>query len=327
MTTRRRFFFHAELCQRLVAANHHAASRCFAASARAAQFNRLARYHRRRCLPVVHRVCVHHPGHRLLARAHIRRGNIALRPKPIDQLGGIAPRQTLQFAARHLARITDNSALRPAKRNIHHRTLPRHPRRQRAHFIQRNVRRKSNSALARSAHRRMKHAIPGENLQVAVVQSHRNVQRDLLARIFQIPVNSLLQTQLLRRYLKTRFRVLVDIHLFRAGSCDMRDSPYSLHTPAQAYGFAGFNIPVFKIVDCKAQTVEFGGLPTRRACHLAGKAVYEAIQPPRKPPPITVWKLFAHPARRALSASKIVPSRFLVPSTTPTASNRRSTLQ
>ena len=211
----RRFFFHAELCQRLVPANHHAASRRFAASARAAQFNRLAGYDRRRRLPMMHRVRIHHPGHRLLARAHIRRGNIALRPKPIDQFGGIAPRQTFQLAARHLARIADNSALSSAKRNIHHRTLPRHPRRQRAHFVQRNVRRKSNSALSRSAHRRMKHAVPGENLQVAVVQSHRNVERDFLARIFQIPVYSLLQTQLLRRYLKTRFGVLVDIHLFR----------------------------------------------------------------------------------------------------------------
>src|SRR5256885_2012009 len=80
----------------------------------------------------------------------------------------------------------------------------------------------------------------------------------------------------------------------------MRDSPYSLHTPARACGFAGFNIPIFKIIDCKAQTVEFGGLPTRRACHLAGKAVYEAIPPPRKPPPITVWKLLRIP-RAALS--------------------------
>src|SRR6267154_19377 len=78
----------------------------------------------------------------------------------------------------------------------------------------------------------------------------------------------------------------------------MRDSPYLFHTPAFVSGFAGFKIPVFKIIDCKAQTVEFAGLPTRRTCHLAGKAVYEAIPPPRKPPPITVWKLLrvARPA-------------------------------
>src|SRR2546423_15449513 len=100
----------------------------------------------------------------------------------------------------------------------------------------------------------------------------------------------------------------------------MRDSPYSLHTPARAYGFAGFNIPIFKIVDCKAQTVEFFGLPTRRACHLAGKAVYEAIPPPRKPSPITVWKLLPMP-RPALSASKTIPSRVLVPSPQHTVSN------
>src|SRR5438445_13674102 len=90
----------------------------------------------------------------------------------------------------------------------------------------------------------------------------------------------------------------------------MRDSPYSLHTPARACGFAGFNIPIFKIVDCKAQTVEFGGLPTRRACHLAGKAVYEAIPPPRKPPPITVWKLL-RVARPAFLRSEIVTKMIL----------------
>src|SRR5207248_445690 len=54
-------FLQTNLGQRLVAAHHHAAARGFAPSAGSTQLNRFSCHHRRRGLPHVHRVGVHHP--------------------------------------------------------------------------------------------------------------------------------------------------------------------------------------------------------------------------------------------------------------------------
>ena len=208
-------FLQTNLGQRLVAAHHHAAARGFAPSAGSTQLNRLSCHHRRRGLPHVHRVGIHHPRHRLFARTHVRRGDVSLGSEPNSKLRGIAPRQALQFSPRQFARVANHSPFRAPERNVHHRAFPRHPRRQRAHFIYRNVRSKANPALSRSAHVGMQHPVAGKNFQLPVIHPHRDVQRDFLARPFQETVQALLQAQLARRHLKTRFRVLVDIHLFR----------------------------------------------------------------------------------------------------------------
>src|SRR5579864_4569544 len=76
---------------------------------------------------------------------------------------------------------------------------------------------KADSTFAGAANSGMKNAISSEDFQRAIVHTHRNVQRDFFARVFEIPVQALLETQLIGRNFKTRFRVLVDIHFFRCG--------------------------------------------------------------------------------------------------------------
>ena len=208
-------FFHAQLGERLVATHHYPAPGSFPSSARPAQLNRLSGYDRGCSLSNMHRVGVHHPRHGLFAGADVRCGNIALRPQPFRQFRGVPPRQSLYFSARQLARVTNHSALCAPKRDVHDRAFPGHPSRQSAHFVKRYVRSEANPAFSRPPHIRMQHPVTGENFQLPVIHAHRNVQRDFLTRPFQEAVQSLLETKFARGHFKTRFGVLVDIHLFR----------------------------------------------------------------------------------------------------------------
>src|SRR5581483_4765410 len=74
----RALLLQAQLSHRFVYADHDAAAGRFAAAARAAEFNGLARADGSGGLPHVHRVGVHDPGHALLASASPRRGYVAL---------------------------------------------------------------------------------------------------------------------------------------------------------------------------------------------------------------------------------------------------------
>jgi len=155
-------------------------------------------------------------------------GTSRYRPQPVRQFRGIAARQPLQLSARHLPRIADHPALRPTKGNIYHRALPGHPGRQRAHFVNGNIRRKADSALAGPAHRGMQHAISREHFESSVIHPNGNIKRDFFARVFQIPVKPLLESQFIRGHFKARFRVLIDIHLFRHWS--LRHAKFSFVT-------------------------------------------------------------------------------------------------
>ena len=46
---------------------------------------------------LIHRVGVHHPGHHLLVRIHVRRGNVAIRSEQDIYLAGVTPRQPFEF--------------------------------------------------------------------------------------------------------------------------------------------------------------------------------------------------------------------------------------
>jgi len=85
--------------------------------------------------------------------------------QPVRQFRGIAAGQPLELSARHLPRIANHSALSAAKGNVHHRALPRHPRCQRAHFVDGDIRSKADSALPWPAHRGVQHAISREHFQ------------------------------------------------------------------------------------------------------------------------------------------------------------------
>ena len=110
---------------------------------------------------------------------------IAFGADEINQFGGVAARHFFEFAEGHLRRVTDDAAFRTAKRNVHDRAFPRHPRRQRTHFVERDVRRITNAAFGRAAREVVLHAIAGENFDVAVVHKDRNINGDFAIRYTQ----------------------------------------------------------------------------------------------------------------------------------------------
>ena len=153
----------------------------------------------------------------------------------------------------------------------------------------------------------MQHAVPRKNFQLPVVHSHGDVQRNLFARPLQKTVQALLESQFARGYFKARFRVLVDIHLFRHrglrhAKFSFADFPSSLslasqrclalldcrardHTPAHRF-FHFFRTngslhksprDFFTGVILRPRKVSFSGLPHRQTCHLAGPPVYEPV--------------------------------------------------
>src|SRR5580765_8156034 len=63
----------------------------------------------------------------------------------------------------------------------------------------------------------MQHAVSRENLQRPVVHSHRTVLGYFFVGIFQVLVDALFEAELLGSFFKTRFCVLVDVHLFWCG--------------------------------------------------------------------------------------------------------------
>src|ERR1051325_11647271 len=94
-----------------------------------------------------HRDRVHDPRHCLFVGVDVRRGNIAIRPDDRSDLESVTSRQSLQLRSRKTLRITNHAALAAAIRNTDSGALPRHPRRQRLHFIERNVWMIANAAL------------------------------------------------------------------------------------------------------------------------------------------------------------------------------------
>ena len=58
-----------------------------------------------------------------------------------------------------IVRVADDAALGATEWDIYHCAFPGHPRGQRAHFVERHVRRKTNAALRRTASDGMLHAI------------------------------------------------------------------------------------------------------------------------------------------------------------------------
>ncbi len=195
MMTRVSSLRHVEVLDGLVADDHHAAAGGLAASARSAHVQRLAGHDGRHGLAHVHGVGVHHPRHGLLVGVDVGRGHVFLRADELDELGGVAAGHALQFAARHVLGIADDAALGAAEGNVHHRALPGHPARQRAHFVERDVGRIANAALGRAAGDGVLHPISGEDLQLSVVHVDRDVDDDLAVGLLQHPPQPFVELQ------------------------------------------------------------------------------------------------------------------------------------
>ena len=103
-------------------------------------------------MPDLHRVGVHHPGHRLLVRGHVRRRDVLLRADDRQQLRGEAAGDLLQLVRREVMRVAAEAALGAAVGQPQERALPGHPHRQRGAFAERDLGVVADAALRRPEH-------------------------------------------------------------------------------------------------------------------------------------------------------------------------------
>ena len=192
----------AEVAGRLAGDDHHAAAGGLAAAERAAHLDRLAGDDRGRGVADVHRVGVHEPRHDLGVGVHVGRRHVLLRADGVDDLGGVAARQRLELALRHLGRVADDAALAAAERHLRHGALPRHPRRQRRHLVEGDAGVVADAALGRAERDVVLHAVAGEDLDLAVVALDRTRHDDLPLGVGEDLPDARIQIQDARRALE-----------------------------------------------------------------------------------------------------------------------------
>ena len=139
------------------------------AAQRAAERDGLAGDHAERGVADVHRVGVHHPGHGLLVRAHVRGGDVHLGADDRLDLGGVAAGDALELGLRVLARVDGHPALGAAVGHVQQGALPGHPHGQCADLVQVHVQAEAHAALGRAAGEVVLHAVAAEHLGGAVV--------------------------------------------------------------------------------------------------------------------------------------------------------------
>src|SRR5207244_236483 len=116
--------------------------------------------------------------HRLGVGVDVGGRDVGVRTDGVAQLDDEAPRDLAPLVSGELLRIADDAPLRAAEWDVRHRALPRHPRRQRAHFVAVDVGVVADAALPRAAHARVLRAITGEGPDAAVVHHHRELHFD-----------------------------------------------------------------------------------------------------------------------------------------------------
>src|SRR5665213_1826828 len=189
---------HPQMLQRLIAYDRDATPRSLLSPSRAANVDRLARHHGSAGLPRMHGVGIHNPRHGLLIGTHIGRRNILFGADELYQFGGVAPSHPLQLSLRHLSRIADDAALRPAEGNIHDSALPSHPTGQRSYLVERNIRRIAHTTLAGAPCNGMLNTIAGKDLNRTIVHADGNINRDLAHRQAQDLHNPRIKIELFR---------------------------------------------------------------------------------------------------------------------------------
>ena len=187
----------AEVASRLDDAEHRPAGRRLVATLRPAQADRLAGDDARDRVPGVHGVGVHEPGHHLGVRVHVRRGNVALRPDEDLDLGEEATAERLQLLLAQLLRIDDHATLAAAVGDADDRTLPGHPHREGLDLVDADVLVVADPALRRAAAQVVLDAEPREHLDRAVVHLHREVDRQLPARLAEHAAQAGIQVEAL----------------------------------------------------------------------------------------------------------------------------------
>ena len=159
----------------LAAGDEHAAPGGLDAPERATQVDRLAGDHAGGGGADVHRIGVHHPRHDLGVGVDVGRRDVLLRADDDADLAGVAPRQPLELLERQHLRVDADAALGAAVGQVDRRVLDRHPRRQRHHLVERDVRVVTHAALAGPARQVVLDAKALEVGHAAVVQLDRHV--------------------------------------------------------------------------------------------------------------------------------------------------------
>jgi len=165
--------------------HQHTARGGFQASLAAADSQGLAGNDGGNRIAHMHRVCIHDPGHNLRVGIHVGGGNVAVRADQDGDFGRVAAREAFEFGARHVVRVADDAALRATKWDAHHGALPGHPHRQRAYFVQRDLRAEADAAFGRAAIDVVLHAVAREHLNVTVVHAHGKIYNQLAFRFAQ----------------------------------------------------------------------------------------------------------------------------------------------
>ena len=166
---RRALDVEADVLRRFPRRDHHAAAGRLAPPERAAELHRLAGDDRGRRVADVHGIGVHHPRHDLRVGVDVGRRDVLFGADCIDDLGDVAACQRFDLALGHLRRVADDPALAAAERNVRDGALPRHPRRERGHFIERHAGVIPDAALRRAERDVVLHAVPGEDFDLPVV--------------------------------------------------------------------------------------------------------------------------------------------------------------
>ena len=106
-------------------------------------------------MTLAHRVGIHKPAHHTRSGADIGRRDVPFGTEQVHHVGYVATCQTFQFTLGQLVRIADDTALAATEGDIHNCAFESHPRRQRLHFVQGNVRVITNASLGRTTGDRM----------------------------------------------------------------------------------------------------------------------------------------------------------------------------
>ena len=158
---------------------------CFVPEDRAADRDRLPGHDLGDRVAGLHRVRVHHPGHRLLVRRHVRRRDVLLGPDHRQEIGREAAGQPLELGLRHRARVAAHPSLGAAVRKAEKRALPRHPHRERGALAERDLEVVADPALRRPEDARVLDAVPGKDDPRPLVHPDRDADDDRALRIAQ----------------------------------------------------------------------------------------------------------------------------------------------
>ena len=167
-----------EALARALGDHHDSGARRLAAKDRPADRDRLPGDDLGDRVPHLHRVRVHHPGHRLLVGGHVRRGDVGLWADETQQLRRVTPGQSLHLSGRHLPGGAADATLRTPVGQSDERALPRHPHRECSALAEGHVVVVADAALGRSEHARVLDAIGGKDPPGVVVHPHGDTDHE-----------------------------------------------------------------------------------------------------------------------------------------------------